>query len=366
MDKTKIYTANKIFDGENWLSDAAIVVKKNKITEILPISNLPKEIEVQDFGNKTLAPAFIDLQIYGAYGKLLSVFPTIDALSQLNSYCRNGGAAYCVPTVATNHLDVFKKVIDAIRDYWKQGGQGILGIHLEGPWLNPIKRGAHIESLIHQPTIEEVKEILDYGKGVITMITIAPEECSDEVIKMILDEGIIISAGHSNATFDEAKEGFNKGIQTVTHLYNAMSPFMHRDPGLAGAAMVDSKAMASIIPDGYHCDYAAIKIAKAAMKDRLFVITDAVTDTNSGAYQHELDGDKYIAAGILSGSALTMFKSVCNLVKYCNIDWGEAIRMCSLYPAKLYGISHKLGRLKPGYDAEIIAIDMEKEDCVFV
>jgi N-acetylglucosamine-6-phosphate deacetylase len=308
-----------------------------------------------------IVPALIDLQIYGAAGKLLAVFPEADSLFKLNDYCRDGGAAICVPTVATNSYDVFYKSIDAVRAYWEQGGTGIAGLHIEGPWINPLKKGAHIASFIHSPSIEEATQLLEYGKGVIRIITLAPECVSPEVIARIQSYGIVISAGHSNATYNEAVAAFDLGIRAVTHLYNAMSPLQHREPGLAGAAMDDQRVMASIIPDGHHVDFAAVRIAKKAMGDRLFVITDAVTDTNEGPYPHALKGDKYESSGILSGSALTMHKAVQHLVTFAGIDLGEAIRMCSLYPARVIGMDDQSGKIKKGYTASLLVLNKELE-----
>lgn len=366
MNNYKAYIAEKIFTGDEWITGHAIIIEGETIKEVIPQRELPAAIKVNDLGNAVISPAFIDLQIYGANGKLLSEYPTPEALTDLYNYCCSGGAAYCLPTVATNHYDVFKKAIDAIREYWKQGGEGVLGIHLEGPWINPQKRGAHIESLVRSPTLDEVKEILDYGKDIIKIITLAPEQCSNEVIDYLLSNGIIISAGHSNATYKKAKESFGHGIKAVTHLYNAMSPLQHREPGLVGAAMDDDTVVASIIPDGHHVNFAAVRIAKAVMKERLFVITDAVTQTSKGHYQHELAGDKYEAAGILSGSALTMQKAMANLVNHCGIEMGEAIRMCSLYPARLIGLDHELGKIKKGYKAKLVAINQPEGSCVLL
>ncbi len=350
------YTADKIFTGDEWLHDHAVITANGRIEDVVPVSSLSSSQHVEQFNQCFIAPAFIDLQIYGAYGKLLAVYPEADSLFKLRDYCAAGGAAFCLPTVATNTSEVFYRSIDAIKDYWNRGGEGILGLHLEGPWINPVKRGAHIESLIHAPEIKEVEALLNHGKGVIRMITLAPEICSKEVIDLILSHDIIISAGHSNASYDEAKKGFEQGITAVTHLYNAMSPLQHRSPGLVGAAMDDERAMASIIPDGHHVEYAAIRIAKQAMKERLFVITDAVTDTTEGYYPHQKAGDKYEAGNILSGSALTMAKAVQNLVNFGQIGLGEALRMCSLYPAQVMSIND-LGRIGKGYKASMVVMD---------
>ena len=356
MSAPVIYTAPRIFTGEGWLEEHALVVRDGVIAEILPVAELP-DTAVTTPVTGFIAPAFIDLQIYGAYGKLLAVYPEADALARLVEYCRKGGAAFCQPTVATNTSEVFYACIDAVRAYWEQGGEGVLGLHLEGPWINPVKKGAHIGSLIHPPAEEEVKELLEYGKEVITMITLAPEQCSDAVIGLILSHNIIISAGHSNAAYGQAMQAFDKGITAVTHLYNAMSPLQHREPGLVGAAMSHDQVRASIIPDGHHVDYVAVKLAKKVMQERLFAITDAVTETTEGYYQHYLAGDKYEAAGILSGSALTMQKALYNLVHHAGVELAEALRMCSLYPARVMRMDDRLGKIAPGYRAALVGID---------
>jgi N-acetylglucosamine-6-phosphate deacetylase len=361
MTKLKAYIADQVFTGKDWLKGQAIIIDNGIIKDIVPVSSLTEIISVEIFDGCSLAPAFIDLQIYGAYGRLLTVYPEAASLFKLNEYCNKGGAAFCLPTASTNTYGVFYKCIDAVKDYWRQDGKGVLGLHIEGPWINPVKRGAHIESLIHSPSVQQAKELLDYGKGVIKMITLAPEVCNKEVIDLILSYNVTIAAGHSNATYDEAMNGFANGINTVTHLYNAMSPLQHRAPGLAGATMDNENVTASIIPDGHHVDYAAIRIAKQVMKERLFVITDAVTETDKGLYKHTMAGDKYESGGILSGSALTMNKAVKNLVDHCRIDLDEALRMCSLYPAKVMGRGNELGMIKKGYKANIVVLNKKME-----
>jgi len=363
MATTRAYAASRIFTGDAWLNNHIVLADEAKITAVIPSPSLPPGVVVQHFPDAILVPAFMDLQIYGAYGKLLAVFPEPDSLYKLNDYCRSGGATYCQPTVATNKYEVFYKSIDAVKEYWEKGGEGVLGLHIEGPWINPIKKGAHIESLIHSPSPDQARKLLDYGKGVIKMITLAPEVCSQEVIDLVLSHGIVISAGHSNATYEEAMNSFTKGITAVTHLYNGMSSLQHRAPGLVGAAMDSKKAMASIIPDGHHVDYAAIRIAKEVMKERLFVITDAVTETNDGPYPHHFEGDKYVSNNILSGSALVMNKAVQNLVKHAGVELAEALRMCSLYPARVMGLEKQLGKIEKGYQAKMVLLN-DRNDVV--
>lgn len=345
----QIFSADKIFTGNEWLENKAVVVENNRIKEIITATE-----NATHFPNAFIAPAFIDLQIYGAGNKLFAVYPEKDALVKLVDYCRSGGAAFCMPTVATNHYDVFYKSIDAVKDYWNDGGTGVLGLHIEGPWINKAKRGAHVEACIHSPTFEQAKKLLEYGKGVIKIITLAPEVCSKEIIDLVHSYNVVVSAGHSNATYEEATNAFDNGIKTATHLYNAMSALQHRSPGMVGAVLNHDKVMCSIIPDGHHVDYAAIHLAKEIMQERLFVITDAVTETTEGYYPHQFAGDKYESNGILSGSALTMAKAVKNLVQHCNIELGEALRMCSYYPAKLIGMANDYGIIKPGAAASLV------------
>ncbi|MFZ1306278.1 MAG: N-acetylglucosamine-6-phosphate deacetylase, partial [Ferruginibacter sp.] len=340
---------------------AAIVVD-GIIKDMVPVTALDPLMEAAYFDNSILAPAFIDLQIYGAYEKLFSVYPDIYSLQLLNKYSNSGGAAFCMPTVATNRPEVFFKCIDAIRLYWQQGGEGILGLHAEGPWINRLKRGAHIESLIHSPSLQEVEAFIDYGKDVLKIITLAPEVCSKEIIELIHSSGIKIFAGHSNATYEESIQSFDNGLTAVTHLYNAMSPFQHRSPGLVGAAFDHQQIKASIIADGYHVDYAGIRIAKKIMQQRLFAITDAVTATTEGYYQHQPDGDKFTAGNILSGSALTMYKALQNLVNHVGIETGEALRMCSLYPAQVMQLDDRLGRIAPGNQAQMVLLPQSLDD----
>ncbi len=346
-----IYTADKIFTGEVWLYNHAIVVNNGWIADVTPTAKILVPA-TQHFN--CLIPAFIDIQIYGAAEKLFSVYPMKDALENLYNYCLQGKTHYFLPTVATNTYEVIFSCIDAVKTYWQQGGKGCLGLHIEGPWINIEKRGAHVASLIHSPTIDEVTELLEYGKGVIKIITLAPEVCSKEIITLIQSYNVIVSAGHSNATYEQATVSFDNGITTVTHLYNAMSALQHREPGMVGAVFNHANVMASIIPDGYHVDFAAIQIAKKILKERLFVITDAVTTTTSGYYQHNLVGNKYESNNILSGSALSMEKAVYNLVNHCGIELEEAFRMCSLYPAKVLGLDDELGMIEKGYRADFV------------
>jgi len=342
------------------LTDQAIVIKDSKVDSIVPFSSI-SGTHAKHFNGCFLVPAFIDLQVYGAAKKLLATYPVAETLQLMYEQFSSEGTCLFLPTLATNTIATFKRSIDAVNEYWRSNGKGVYGLHLEGPWINEIKRGAHVKDWIHTPTITEVTDLLEYGKGVIKMITIAPEVCSDEVIELILSHDIILSAGHSNATYEEAIKGFEKGISTVTHLYNAMSALQHRSPGLVGATLNHTTVKSSIIPDGYHVDYSAIAIAKKIMGPRLFAITDAVTETNTGPYQHQMAGDKFECNGVLSGSALSMHRAFKNLVNYAGVEVAEALCMCSLYPAQVLRCDQHYGKIAPQTAGQFLILNQQLE-----
>ena len=352
----KVYTAEKVFTGFNWVPDHAVIEEDGWILDVVPIVSLPANTKIWAH-SRMIIPSFIDAQIYGAGGKLFATYPTIDSLQLLYEHCLKGGTHYFLPTVATNTREVFIQCIEAVREYWQKGGKGVGGLHLEGPWINPDKRGAHIEKLIYTPTIEQVKGLLEYGKGIIKMITLAPEVCNKEIITLLRKNKIIISAGHSNASFAEATDSFNNGIYAVTHLFNAMSSLNHRKPGMPAAVFQHHQVVASIIADGHHVDFEVVSIAKKLLGERLFLITDAVTETSEGLYQHTRLNDTYVSNGILSGSALRMIDAVINCITKAGIKEEEALRMATLYPARALGIEDEFGMIKKGHRSELTFLD---------
>lgn len=347
--------AASLFTGKEWLQKAVIEMNDGIITSIgYNGYDATKAFPV-------VVPAFIDLQIYGADQKLLSEFPDTNCIQKIYAYCLAGGTAYFQPTIASQSIDVIYKAIDAVKAYKTSGGKGCIGLHIEGPWINAAKKGAHNENVIHSPSVEEVEEIINYGSGYISMITLAPEICDPNIIDIIQSHGIVVSAGHSNANYERATKFFDNNIKVATHLFNAMSPFAHRAPGMVGALFNHDHAMSSIIVDGHHVNYNAVKTAKKIMGERLFCITDAVTATSTGFYKHALVGDKYESDGTLSGSALTQLKSVQNLVEHVGVDFTEAIKMCSVYPARLMQKKEMSGCIQIGDAAALVCLNDNNE-----
>ena len=357
----RAYKASEIFTGESILKGHQVVVKDGWIEKVISSSETDPGIPVVDLGETMILPGWVDAQVYGAAGFLLAQYPVPETLQAMNEDFMKTGTVAFLPTIASNPPDTVKKCIDAVRKYLDDKGCGVTGLHLEGPWFNEKKRGAHRSEWIHPPTKKEVQELLNYGEGIIRVITLAPEVCAEGIIEMILERGVIVSAGHSDATYAEAMYGFQRGIRTVTHLYNAMSSLHHREPGLVGATLQHPDVMSSIIPDGHHVAYEAVAIAKKVMRHRLFAITDAVTETSEGPYQHHLAGDKYECEGILSGSALTMHRAFVNLIEKVQISLEESARMCSLYPSIAIGCGNRYGKIAPGYAGQFLAINKQLE-----
>lgn len=350
-----------IFDGNKFHENRGVLFQDDFIHSIIAANEIPDAAELIDAGGGFLVPAFIDLQIYGGNGKLFSQELNFAAIDAIDAYCVNGGCSRFLITVATNSFEKMMQAIETVKAYQQQQSNGLLGLHLEGPYINPLKSGAHIEQYIRQATVSEIKQLLEKAEGVIKIITLAPELCSDEIIELLIQNKVVVSAGHSNATYQEATKAFNNGITTATHLFNAMSPLQSREPGMVGAVYNHATVMSSIVCDGVHTDFASVSISKKIMKERLFLITDAVTET-AGAYSHLLNKDHYILPnGVLSGSALTMIKAVNNCIHASDISFEEALRMASFYPSQVMGLDHQFGKIEKGYKADLVFLNNKRE-----
>ena len=350
--------AREIFTGHDIQTGKAVLIRDARIVDTVPVDEIPAGYRVRELPGYMLAPAFIDLQIYGGNGLLFSADLSTAALEATYEYCLQGGCTQFMITMATNSIEKFIHGLEVAREYRRSGGKGLLGVHLEGPYINPAKKGAHLEKYIKTPTLEEITLLLQKGKEVFRMMTLAPERCDPACIDLLLRNGIVVSAGHSNATYDEAIDGFYKGISAATHLFNAMSPLQGRQPGMLGAIYDNNDVRCSIVCDGVHVDFASVRISKKIMGERLFFITDAVTEVQYGEYTHLFKGDRYtLPDGTLSGSSLTMLRCVTNGVEKAGIPLPEALRMASLYPAAVLGEQEKRGCIRPGAAADLVMLD---------
>lgn len=344
----KLITDGIIFE------DKAVLVEGERIVDVIDAGAIPQQAQQIDLGGNYLAPGFTDLQIYGAGQPLFfGGNPSAQALQQMEQVLLQQGTTGFLATIATNTNQIVEQGIEAALAYRDECLGNFMGLHLEGPYLNPKRRGAHPDSLIKKATLAEVKHWVSMADGVIKMMTIAPELQDDEVLAYLHGQGIVLSSGHSDATYSQAKGFINNPVKAITHLYNAMPPMHHRQPGIIPAVFED-RPYASIVADGIHVDFTMIKLAKRELGDKLFVITDAVAESRQGVYQHILNDDHYIMPdGTLSGSNLTMLKAVDNCVNKAGVALAEAINMATLYPARLMGQDNTTGKIAKGYIANM-------------
>jgi len=354
----EVLTNGQIYTGERLVKDKSILIKDGIINGLIDAANIPQQAKVTDCHGAIIAPGLLDLQIYGGGGYLFSASPTAESLHAIADALVAQGTTGFLITLATNSMEVFMEAIRVVRD---NPHPAVLGLHLEGPYINPQKRGAHIEEYVKVPEKREVEMLLHEAEGVIKMMTLAPEVTDSEIIRLLTDSRVIVSAGHSAASFEQAQAGFDQGITCTTHLFNAMSPLHHRDTGLPGATFQSDHVRASIVADGVHVDFNAISIAKKIMKERLFLITDAIEESLEGPYIHVRQADRFtLPDGTLSGSCLTLLKALENVVKHADIPLEEALRMASLYPAQILG-RPDLGTIAVGAKADLLIFSNDFE-----
>ena len=346
-------TNGVLFTGTETIENGALLFDEEGIKDIVRTNKIPADAVTVDCKGAFVAPGLVDLQIYGAGGYLFSAKPSAEALKAITGAVVQSGTTSFLLTLATNSVPVYRDAIHAVR---YNPHPALLGLHLEGPYINPEKKGAHLEDFIKVPTAEEVEAMCNEAEGILKMMTLAPEVADAAIIRLLANSGVIVSAGHSNATYEEGIMGFEAGIQTVTHLFNAMSPLHHRATGLPGATAV-AGVYASIIADGIHVDYSTVVLSKRLLGEKLFLITDAVEESLEGPYLHVKEEDRFtLPDGTLSGSKLTLLQAVKNCVQHCGIPLDEALRMASTYPANLLG-SKDLGRLEPKAQANLLLFD---------
>ncbi len=352
---TALHNLQIISDGQITAGKVVLIIG-DTIIAITDENSIPDDVKKINLNGAFVAPGLIDLQIYGSGGKLFAGTPEVDALERMENDLLSQGTVGFFATIGTNTNDIVERGIESAKIYRERCKGNFWGLHLEGPYLNPIKKGAHPANLIKKGTLSEVKKWIEMADGVIKMMTVAPELQDKEVIDYLHDHGVIISSGHSNATYQEGKSFLNNHIPAVTHLFNAMPQMHHRDPGYI-PAIFEEKPYTSIVNDGIHVDFAMVRLAKRELGNKLFLITDAVTAATEGTYQHQFTGDRYVMPdGTLSGSCLTMLKAAQNCVEHVGIDLAEAINMASLYPAQLASKTKK-GKVAAGYDADLIVFN---------
>jgi N-acetylglucosamine-6-phosphate deacetylase len=355
-----------IFTGEQVVHNKSILIDGPKIVDIVEESKLAEGVELIDLGGKSVAPGFIDLQVNGGGGKLFNDSPTEQTIIEIANAHQKFGTTNFLPTLITDSNDKIEKAIKAVGSLIDSGNKSILGIHFEGPFINAERAGVHDKEFIRTLSASDIHLLSSLKKGK-TLITIAPELCEAEFISQLHSEGVLIAAGHSNATFDEIQSAMKLGLSSVTHLFNAMSQLSSREPGLVGAALVEDDLYSSIIVDGFHVHFASVKMAwNAKKRGKLFLVTDSMPpvgaiDSNFqnsnfqiGPYSIRVENGKCMTDdNILAGSALDMATTVRNCIQKVGIPKDEALRMASTYPAQYLSLSNELGYIARGYNANL-------------
>ncbi|KWU00884.1 MAG: N-acetylglucosamine-6-phosphate deacetylase [Vibrio toranzoniae] len=356
----------KIYTGSDVLTDHAVVIENQLIKKVCPISELPEYIEVRDLDGANLSPGFIDLQLNGCGGVMLNDEITANTMQIMHEANLKSGCTSFLPTLITSSDEDMRAVIKAAREYHNQYQNQSLGLHLEGPYLNVAKKGIHSVDHIRKSDSDMI-ELICENSDLVAKVTLAPELNDPEHIERLHKAGVVVSIGHTNATYAEARQGFESGITFATHLFNAMTPMVGREPGVVGAIYDTPEVYAGIIADGFHVDYANIRIAHKIKGEKLVLVTDATAPAGAnmeyfifvGKKVYYRDGKCVDENGTLGGSALTMIEAVQNTVEHAGIALDEALRMATLYPATAIGVESKLGRIKKGMVANLAVFDRD-------
>ena len=354
----------EIYTGEGIVKNKTIIIDGNRVEAL--VDEIPKDIKVIDLQGKIVAPAFIDLQLNGCGGVLFNDEISLETLRIMNETNIKTGTTSYLPTLITTTDENIEKALKLVEENENLEDMGVLGLHIEGPYISIPKKGIHNPDYIRVMSDEIIHKIAKFGSKVTKIMTIAPENAKVEHLKELKDSGINLSIGHTNATYEEALEKVEY-FKMATHLFNAMSSFTSREPGVIGAIFENKSLYTGIIVDGVHSHYGSVKIAKDILKEKLFLVTDAVAPVGTNMESFMFEGNKVLYKdgkcispdGTLGGSALTMIEGVQNLVKHVGVSLEEALFMASTYPAKAIRVDDKYGYIKEGYIADLVVLDKE-------
>lgn len=363
---TTALTNTRILTPDGWRDDVAVLLDGERIAALLPHHDARMQRAGQrDLGGAMLLPGFIDVQVNGGGGALFNAAPTLETIRTIGAAHRRFGTTGFLPTLISDDVAVMRAAIDAVEQALIEGVPGVLGIHLEGPYLAPGRKGVHDPKYFHVPGSEELAMLCAPRRGV-RLLTLAPEQVARASIDALVAAGLVLCAGHTAADYATTRAALDAGVRGFTHLFNAMTPLGSREPGVVGAALEDADSWCGLIVDGHHVHPASLRVAIAAKpRGKLLLVTDAMPPVGSDDPHFVLNGETITARdgicqtadGTLAGSALDMASAVRNSVQLLGLPLDEAVRMASTYPADFLGLGASHGRIAAGCVADLVVMD---------
>ena len=356
----------RVLTGDSIAENASVLVERGFVRLVSTgcAGDHPADHRI-DLDNRRLVPGFVDIQVNGGGGVLFNNAPTVESIQRIADAHAQFGTTSLLPTLISDDFDTMRDAIGAVRTAIDDKLPGILGIHLEGPFLNVERKGAHDPGRIRAIDDESIEIVTSLGDDAVTLITLAPEQTTPERIAQLVEAGVIVFAGHTQASYDQCVAAEEAGLSGYTHLFNGMTPFGSREPGVVGAAIESEDAVFDIIADGHHVHPASVRLAcRAKRKGGALLVTDAMPTVGSDATAFELyeeniklaDGVLRNAAGSLAGSNLSMIEAVSNAMRFIGVSWDEAVRMASTYPAQAIGRQGFIGCIEPGARADLVEL----------
>jgi len=349
-----------LFCAKKFHRHHALLIEGTKIIGIVPADAIPSDYTAHIVNGGTIAPGFIDLQVNGGGGLMFNTTPTVNGLKTITDAHLKFGTTSVLPTVISDSKDIVQQCCDAV-ELALSSNPSVLGIHLEGPFFNTARRGAHAKEFIRKPTEEDIEFLCSLNKFPVA-ITLAPENVHADDIKRIVNAGAKVLAGHSNATTAELTPAIQSGLSGFTHLYNAMSSPSAREPAMVGTALTHNTCTASIIVDGHHVHADMVKLAyQMKPKGKLIFVSDSMATINAenkftlyGEIIEEKEGRLVNADNVLAGSAITLIDAIRIANTQMHIPLDECLAMASCYPAQYLGVADTLGKFDSGYTANIV------------
>jgi N-acetylglucosamine-6-phosphate deacetylase len=363
--KTFAISAPSIFDGEHFLQDHCVIVRQGAVAQLVHRDDCPRELQLLELATGTLAPGLVDLQVNGGGDLLFNNAPTETTVNAMLAAHRGSGTTAILPTFLSDTREQQLRAVAAVRAARAGGNPGILGIHLEGPFFEPARRGAHSAAMIRSPQEDDIAWLCSL-QDLPTVVTVAPEHMAPGQIRRLSDSHVRVCAGHSNASCEQVLQAVAEGLQGITHLFNAMSPLKAREPGVVGAALTEDRLWAGIIADGHHVHPASVRLAwRGKPAGQLLLVSDAMATVGGSRGSFSLYGEDIRESGgvlvnsdgKLAGSAIGLIDAV----KFCagavGLPLDECLRMASRYPAAAMGLEQQLGRIAAGYRADLVHFD---------